>query len=562
MIESLHISNYALIDRVDIAFHPGFNIITGETGAGKSIMLGALSLLLGERADTKAVRDPRVKSVIEASFSVKGYSSLESVCTNNDIDWDPQHIILRREISPQGRSRAFVNDTPVTLTLLQEIALQLVDIHSQHQNLLLVSPPYQLRVIDSIAGNGEKLKKFAEAYGKYRHAVKQYQLTRRNIEQARDEEEYLRYQYAQLEDANLQPGEQDTLEREREVLINMTDIKASLSRLLEALGEGEKNVDTLLKVAVDEADSLADLLEGTDGVIDRLNTIRVEAQDIYQAFSEADKQLEADPRELEAIESRLNELYDLQRRHKVDSVDKLIELRDQIKERLNSIDLGDQSVHSLEIAAKRAKKEALDIAREISAVRRATAAEFAEMLRQKAVPLGMQNLRVEIPVKETELTATGIDYIEFLFAFNKNQQPMPVGHTASGGEISRLMLSIKSIVADKMQLPSIIFDEVDTGVSGDVANRMGELMQGISKNIQVIAITHLPQVAAQGNAHYKVFKEDTDDSTVTRVRELNEAARIDELALMLSGSTVDEAARANARSLLGISDASKQSLFD
>lgn len=562
MIESLHISNYALIDRVDIAFHPGFNIITGETGAGKSIMLGALSLLLGERADTKAVRNPQVKSVIEASFSVEGYGNLESVCTDNDIDWDPQHIILRREISPQGRSRAFVNDTPVTLNLLQEIALQLVDIHSQHQNLLLVSPPYQLRVIDSLAGNSEKLKRFSEAYNRYRHAVKQYQLTRRNIEQARDEEEYLRYQYSQLDEANLQPGEQDTLEREREVLINMTDIKASLSRLLDALGEGEKNVDGLLKIAVDEADSLTDLLEGTEGVIERLNTIRVEAQDIYQAFSEADKQLSADPRELESIEERLNEIYDLQRRHKVGTVEALIELRDKMKEKLNSIDLGDQSVHSLEVAAKRAKKEALDIAREISAVRRETAKDFAEMLREKAVPLGMKNLQVEIPVKETELTATGIDYIEFLFAFNKNQQPMPVGHTASGGEISRLMLSIKSIVADKMQLPSIIFDEVDTGVSGDVANRMGEMMHGISKNIQVIAITHLPQVAAQGNAHYKVFKEDTEDATVTRVRELDNPARIDELAIMLSGSTVDEAARANARSLLGLPPEPKSSLFD
>lgn len=562
MIETLHISNYALIDRVDISFHPGFNIITGETGAGKSIMLGALSLLLGERADTKAVRDPQVKSVIEASFSVAEYGNLEAVCTENDIDWDAQHIILRREISPQGRSRAFVNDTPVTLNLLQEIALQLVDIHSQHQNLLLVSPPYQLRVIDSLAGNSEKLKRFSEAYGRYRQAVKQYQLTRRNIEQARDEEEYLRYQYSQLEEANLQPGEQDTLEREREVLINMTDIKASLARLLDALGEGDKNVDSLLKVAVDEADSLTDLLEGTEGVIERLNTIRVEAQDIYQAFSEADKQLSADPRELENIEERLNEIYDLQRRHKVDTVEALIKIRDNMKEKLQSIDLGDQSVHSLEVAAKRAKKEALDIAREISAVRRQTAQEFAEILREKAVPLGMKNLRVEIPVKETELTATGIDYIEFLFAFNKNQEPMPVGHTASGGEISRLMLSIKSIVADKMQLPSIIFDEVDTGVSGDVANRMGEMMHGISKNIQVIAITHLPQVAAQGNAHYKVFKEDTDTATVTRVRELDTPARIDELAIMLSGSTVDEAARANARSLLGLPPEPKASLFE
>lgn len=552
MIENLHISNYALIDRVDIAFHHGFNIITGETGAGKSIMLGALSLLLGGRADTKAVRDPKIKSVIEATFSVVGHGSLESVCRDNDIDWDSAHIILRREIAPGGRSRAFVNDTPVTVAILQEIALQLVDIHSQHQNLLLVSPPYQLRVIDSLAGNGDRLKKFAEVYGRYRQAVKHYQHTRRNIEQARDQEEYLRYQYQQLADAKLEPGEQDTLEREREVLINMADIKESLRRLLDALGDGDENVDTLLKDAYDEADSLTDLLEGTEGITDRLQALRVECQDIYQTFSDADRQLSADPREIEAVETRLNELYDLERRHKVDSVEALIEIRDKMETKLQSIDLGDQSLHSLELAAKRAKKDALDLAREISAVRKETAVEFARLLREKALPLGMKNLQVEVTVKETELTATGIDYIEFLFAFNKNQQPMPVGNTASGGEISRLMLSIKSIVADKMELPSIIFDEVDTGVSGDVANRMGEMMHDISRNIQVMAITHLPQVAAQGNAHYKVFKEDTDTSTVTRVKELTDEERVDELAVMLSGSAVNEAARANARSLLGL----------
>lgn len=552
MIENLHISNYALIDRVDIAFHPGFNIITGETGAGKSIMLGALSLLLGGRADTKAVRDPKVKSVIEATFSVKGYGSLEAVCKENDVDWDSEHIILRREIAPGGRSRAFVNDTPVTVAVLQQIALQLVDIHSQHQNLLLVSPPYQLRVIDSLAGNSDRLKKFSEVYGRYRQAVKHYQLTRRNIEQARDEEEYLRYQYQQLADARLEAGEQDTLEREREVLINMADIKESLRRLLDALGDGEENVDTFLKTASDEADSLTDLLEGTDGITERLQVLRVECQDIYQTFADADRQLSADPREIEAVEERLNEIYDLERRHKVDSVESLIEIRDKMEEKLRSLDLGDQSLHSLGLAAKRAKKEALDLAREISAVRKETAVEFARLLRERALPLGMKNLQVEVAVKETELTSTGIDFIEFLFAFNKNQQPMPVGNTASGGEISRLMLSIKSIVADKMQLPSIIFDEVDTGVSGDVANRMGEMMHEISRNIQVMAITHLPQVAAQGNAHYKVFKEDTDTSTVTRVRELTDDERVDELAVMLSGSAVNDAARANARSLLGL----------
>jgi DNA repair protein RecN (Recombination protein N) len=291
-------------------------------------------------------------------------------------------------------------------------------------------------------------------------------------------------------------------------------------------------------------------LEGIEGIPERLQVLRVECQDIYETFTEADRQLSADPREIEAVEQRLNEIYDLERRHKVDSVEALIELRDKMERKLQTIDLGDQSLHSLEMAAKRAKKEALELAHEISAVRKSTAEDFGRLLKERALPLGMKNLQVEVSVKETELTSTGIDYIEFLFAFNKNQPLMPVGDTASGGEISRLMLSIKSIVADKMQLPSIIFDEVDTGVSGDVANRMGEMMQDISQNIQVIAITHLPQVAAKGVAHYKVFKEDTETSTVTRVKELTADDRIGELAVMLSGSSVDEAALANARSLL------------
>lgn len=559
MIESLHISNYALIDHIDISLEPGFNIITGETGAGKSIMLGALSLLMGGRADTKAVRDPQSKSVIEASFTVEDYPALKSVCEENDIDWDPTHIILRREITPTGRSRAFINDSPVTLSVLQTVALQLVDIHSQHQNLMLASPPYQLQVLDSLAGNGERLRRFADAYSMYRHAVKEYQLARKAIEKARDEEEYLRYQHSRLKEAALVEGEQEDLEREREVMINMVDIKESLGSLLDALTDGETNVDSLLKEAENDAQNLSDLLDDASALAERLQSVRVEVRDIADSFSEYDRQLNSDPQDLEQIEDRLNLIYDLERRHNVESVKELIAIRDTMEERIKSIDFGDESLRSLGLAAKRAKKEALDIAHEISKIRRAEASRFAEILKERALPLGMKNLQCEISVRDSELNSTGIDCVEFLFAFNKNQTPMPVGSTASGGEISRLMLSIKSIVADKMALPSIIFDEVDTGVSGDVANRMGELMQSISRNIQVIAITHLPQVAAKGDAHFKVFKEDTESSTVTRIRRLDDESRVHELAVMLSGSQVNEAAIANARSLLNLSPAAPQS---
>lgn len=552
MIESLHISNYALIDSVDIVLQPGLNIITGETGAGKSIMLGALSLLLGGRADSKAMRDAQKKSVVEASFSADSFSGLENFCRSNDIDYDPEHVILRREVSSAGRSRAFINDTPVTLTLLRQLALMLVDIHSQHQNLLLASPPYQLRVLDSLAKNDERLEKFGKTYTAYRQAVREYQLTRRRIEQTRREEAYLRHRYALLEEANLVDGEQEELERQRDVLSNMADIKYSLSQVLDALREGDENVDTRLKQAHDSAVQLTDLLEDADSLADRLDALRVECRDIADSFSEYDRSLSSDPSQLQAIEDRLNLIYELERKHHTENIAALIGIRESIKAKLDAIDSGDQALHELEQTARKARKAAIEQARAISEVRREVAGQFAALLRERALPLGMKNLQVDISVRDADLSATGVDRVEFLFAFNKNQPLLPVGNTASGGEISRLMFSIKSIVADKMELPSLIFDEVDTGVSGDVANRMGRMMLAIAGNVQVIAITHLPQVAAKGNTHFKVYKEDTDSATVTRIRQLNDDERIDELSLMLSGSATNDAARATARSLLGI----------
>ena len=550
MIQTLHISNYALIDSIDITLHPGLNILTGETGAGKSIILGALSLLLGGRCDTKAVRNHEAKSVIEATFSAAGYPALQEFCQTNELDWDADTVILRREIAPNGRSRAFVNDCPVNLSQLQTAALHLIDIHSQHQNLLLASPPYQLRVIDSLAGNGERLEAFTTAYNNYRHAVRKFKQERKSVEQAKDDEEFLRFQYKRLKDANLAKGELDELEHERELLVNMADVKTSLATVTGNLSEGDENIDQLLRQTIDESERLGDLLEDADTLTERLRTLRVVLLDIAETFSEYDRELTGDPERLDEVEERLNLLYDLMRRHKVETVDELISIRDDMKTRLQSIDLGDENLQALELAAKRAKKEALEIAAVISQSRHEEAERFAKILKDRALPLGMKNLQCEITVRDTELSSTGIDHVEFLFAFNKNQPLLPVGNTASGGEISRLMLSIKSIVADKMQLPSIIFDEVDTGVSGDVADKMGELMRQIAANIQVIAITHLPQVASKGHSHYKVFKEDTEQATVTRIKELGTEERVKELAVMLSGSSVNDAALANARSLL------------
>lgn len=552
MLESLHISNYALIDNLDIDFHDGFNIITGETGAGKSIILGALSLILGERADTKVIRNNDKKSVIEAIFSIKDYPSLKKLCEENDIEWDDFQCILRREISPNGRSRAFVNDTPVSLSQLSNIAVQLVDIHSQHQNLLLASADYQLKIIDCLAGNNNRLKEYSTLYHNYIDTLRQLKETRRAIDKCIADEDFIRFQLEQLEEINLVTGEQEELERDREILSNMTSIKETLFIALEALSEGKENALSLLSRAVDNCEELENVLEDENNLTERLETARIEIQDIAETLTQYDSNLNADPKELERIEDRLNQIYSLEHKHKVSSIDELISLRDNFRKRLETINNSEFAIEQLEKQVKQAYKDVLSVAKEISKHRQDEAILFAKLLKERALPLGMKNLHCEIRITPIEISSTGIDKIEFLFAFNKNQQLMPVGNTASGGEISRLMLSIKTIIADKMQLPSIIFDEVDTGVSGDIANSMGEMMQSIARNIQVISITHLPQVASKGNHHYKVFKEDDETSTLTRIKELSLEERVDELALMLSGSTSNNAARANARSLLNI----------
>ena len=550
MLETLHISNYALIDTVDIRFYPGLDIITGETGAGKSIMLGALSLLLGARADTKAVRSADRKSVIEAVFTVDSYPQLSRVCAEADIDWDPQRCILRREIAPNGRSRAFVNDSPVPLTRLQEIALHLIDIHSQHNNQLLAQPAFQLQVVDTLAGNADRLREYGRRFEAFRQAVRQLKKAKARLERVRDDEEFTRYQLQQLDEARLQSGELEQLEKDREVLGNLTAVKSDLYDALQALSDGPANAIALVDSAAEACGRLGAALDESDDIPARLAAIRIELADIAATLSETDSELSADPRELEAAEERIDTLYSLLSRHKADTVDQLIERREELRSRLAALDDSDITIADLEREARRALALARESAAEITAARREAAEAFAATLREKAMPLGMKNLQVEVRVEPADISATGMDRVEFMFAFNKNQPLMPVGGAASGGEISRLMLCIKAIIADRMSLPSIIFDEIDTGVSGEVASRIGEMMAQISRSLQVIAITHLPQVAARGGHHFKVFKEDDETSTHTRIAELDPAARVDELALMLGGESSAEAARANAVALL------------
>lgn len=557
MIKTLYISNYALIDEIDINFAPGFNIITGETGAGKSIILGALTLLLGGRADLKVVRDDSRKSVIEAVFDISGASSIEPLLKENDIDvLGNDECILRRELAPGGRSRAFINDMPVTVQVLRQIAVRLVDIHSQHQNLLLASPDYQLEIIDSLADNAPLLEEYAGAYAAYREALRQYTTTRDLIRRNKDDADFISYQYSKLEEMNLLPGEHESLEQEREILENVGNIKETLNGAIEPLVTGRVNALDLLYDALSALQNMADTMADSHPDIDfkslseRVESARIDIADVADTLTEYDATIADDPERLEEVDRRLSALYTLERKHNVENADQLIELRDRLRSQIDALENSEELLEGLETAAKRAKKAALSIAVRISQRRSDTAAEFANELRRIASPLGMANLRCEISFTKGKLGPLGYDQIQFLFAFNKNQALMPVGATASGGEISRLMLTVKTIIAERMALPTIIFDEVDSGVSGDVAGRMAEMMASIGRRIQVITITHLPGVAAMGARHFKVYKEDNETSTTTRIRTLSEEERVAEIALMISGSETEPAALANAKALL------------
>ena len=555
MLKSLHISNYALIDSLDIEFDSGLNIITGETGAGKSIIIGALSMLLGGRTDTKAIRREDMKSVIEGTFSLSPSTPLAEILKGADVDFDATTCILRREISPGGRSRAFINDTPVNLTLLREVGLHLVDIHSQHQNQLLATPDFQLNVIDALASNQQLLEEYGKLYSSFREALHKLKVFKAGVERDKANADFMQFQLEQLEELNLHPGELDTLEQSRDQLADSTRGKSLANEALEALKTGDSNILSLIETA---RDAIADLETYTESVrnqnlLDRLESASIELNDIAETVETIDASILVDPSELEIADARITEIRAMMRKHGVETESALIAIRDRLEHRLSHLAEADSLALRLETQAKRAKSRARELARTISERRAEAARDFGEKLIETARPLGMKNLQVNIAVEPSELGPTGMDAVEFRFAFNKNQEPIPVGGAASGGEISRIMLSIKSIIANRIELPSIIFDEVDTGVSGDVANRMGLMMLDLAAGLQVIAITHLPQVAAKGKVHFKVFKEDDDLSTHTRMERLTPERRIDELALMLSGSPDDESARHTAGKLLGLS---------
>ncbi|MBO7382420.1 MAG: DNA repair protein RecN, partial [Muribaculaceae bacterium] len=508
MLKTLHISNYALIDVIDIEFTDGFNVLTGETGAGKSIILGALSLLLGSRADSKVVRDKSKKSIIEALF-VGIHSDVAETLKNEDIDSTGDEILLRREVdASSGRSRAFINDSQVNLDILRTVASHLVDIHSQHQNQLLAQPDYQLLVIDAMSDFGTLKSDYTAAYAEYRRALRLFHTKRREVEKAKADEDYIRHQFEQINSLRLEEGEQKRLEEKRDMLANAADISASLTSMLQSLSEGEENALSLIEKASQAAPGMS--IIDNDRIAERLESASIELQDIRDTLEEYSEKLAANPDELQAVEDRLNDIYSLQRRHNVNSVEALIELRERFYASLRTIESGDDDLAELETDARRKKSAAVKLAKEISERRQVGAERFVKLLIDRARPLSMKNLQAEVKMSAAQLSPTGIDAVEMMVSFNKNQELMTIGSTASGGEISRLMLVVKSIVADRMDLPTVIFDEIDTGVSGEGANRMGALMRQISENIQVLAITHLPQVAALGDSHYKVYKHDDE----------------------------------------------------
>ena len=552
MIRSIHISNYALIDNVDIDLTEGLNIITGETGAGKSIILGALSLLLGSRGDNKVITDVSRKAVVEATIEVNHSENMSRFFQDNSLDWnDDDAVILRRELSPNGRSRAFINDTPVSLKQLEEFSRMVIDIHSQHQNLLLSDPSFQLQIIDAMSEEPELLTKYRKSYCDYKRSLELYNAERKRFESVRIKKPQLSADIERIDALDLSIGEQEELEKEKEQLDNFNYIKEALSVLTGTLSESDNSVVDCLRECVNESEDIKTMISDGESLNERLNSVYIELQDIAETYLSINSDLSSDSKRREYIDNRLDKIYRLQKRFNAASIDELLELRDKMESELDSLDSSVERLEMLQSEAKKKRAIVLEDAKKLSASRRKVADTFINILSQKAVPLGMKNMKAIAECSYTkELTEEGIDIIELKFAFNKNQNPLPVRNTASGGEISRLMLCIKSVLARKMQYPTIIFDEVDTGVSGEIADKMGEMMLDISRDIQVVAITHLPQVAAKGNTHFKVYKKDDDNKTTTHLIRLTDEERINELAVMLSGAQVSDEALANAKVLL------------
>ena len=550
MLKHLYISNYALIDELDIDFPAGFSVITGETGAGKSIILGALGMILGNRADIKAIKPGAKKCVIEAVFDVTGYG-LEPLFADGDVDFDASECIVRRELSATGKSRSFVNDTPVALQFLRQLGDHLVDIHSQHQNLLLQKEDFQLGVVDIIAHDEKQKADYASAYADYRKAVAALDDLKERIEKTRQNEEFVRFQFNELQSAQLADGMQEELEQESAALSHAEDIKTALFNANDILNADDAGVVGRVGEAADALHSIEGVYPKVKDLAARLDTARIELADIAADVDNDSDNIEFDPARLFDVNAMLDKIYSLQQKHHVDNVAALIAIRDELGQQLESIDDSDTQLADYQHRVDETAAAARRAATVLTGVRRKAAAKVEVAMKSRLVPLGMVNVRFKVDIQAKDLAADGADRVVFLFSANKSTELMPVAEVASGGEIARVMLSLKAMISGAVNLPTIIFDEIDTGVSGAIATKMAMLMKEMADaGRQVVAITHLPQIAAMGEAHYKVEKEETDKGTISHMRRLDDKERLTAVAAMLSGDNITPAALENAKELL------------
>ena len=551
MLKSLYIKNYALIDSLEMDFESGFSVITGETGAGKSIILGALSLILGQRADIKSIKQGESKCIIEGVFDVSAYD-LKSFCEEIGIDYDPETYILRREILSTGKSRAFINDTPVSLTDLKDLGSMLIDVHSQHQNLLLGDSKFQMKVVDLMAKTSDILSKYGESFKAYKTAEKALTDMKDLASRSKEDEDYLRFQLEALAEAKLREGEQEELESERDTLNHSEDIKSALYKIHTLLSEDDRGIVTALKESLNSVQSLSGIYSPSEDITQRLQSAYVDLKDLSSEVEKYAEDVDFDPERSAFIEERLDEIYTLQQKHRVSSVSDLLNIYTDLQNKIKSIDSYDQNIEELEKDLRNKEETMLILGESLSKKRKTSTKDIAKQLIDKIGYLGMPNVRFECQIeRKSHPDISGIDNLEFIFSANKNVPLQPITEVASGGEISRVMLCLKSMIAGATALPTIIFDEIDTGVSGEVADKMGQIMLDFGKQMQVIAITHLPQIAAKGKTHYFVYKQHGKDATTTNLKKLTDEERIKELAQMLSGSQVTEAAIENAKVMLG-----------
>lgn len=553
MLQSIFIQNYALIDKLDIAFEPGFSVITGETGAGKSIILGAIGLLLGQRADVKAIRNGATKCIVEAKFSIASYG-MEEFFKANDIEYDSEECIIRREVNINGKSRAFINDTPASLSQMKVLGEKLIDVHSQHQNLLINKEGFQLNILDILAQDIKELTDYQNEYNEYRKVSRELDECIRQAEETRKEEDYIRFQLQQLDEAELKEGEVAELEQEAETLSHAEDIKAGLYRSAQNIGGDEGGCLTLIKDSINTLQTVCKVFAKANEWKERLESCYIDIKDISHDMDDAQEAVEFNPSRLDFVNSRLNMIYSMMQKHHVKTDAELIEIAENYRQQLDMITSSDERISELESKKQKLYDSVLRKAEILTALRTESAGKIQSQMESLLIPLGMPNVKFAVEIcRKKEPDINGLDAVNFLFSANKNGTLQNVASIASGGEIARVMLSLKAMIAGAVKLPTIIFDEIDTGVSGSIAEKMALIMQDMGRqNRQVLSITHLPQIAARGNAHYKVYKEDTETGTNSHIIRLTDEERIDEIANMLSGSTMTEAARNNARSLLGL----------